>query len=113
MTADDDGPPTVAEDAHGYELTLFVSGASGLSARAITNATRLCDAHLSGRYRLSVVDVHNNAAAVLHSGVFTTPTLVREHPLPVRRIAGDLSTPDDVLLALLLPADDTTVTAPG
>ena len=54
-----------ALDEAGYELTLFVSGASDLSARAIANARRLCDVHLDGRYHLSVVDVHEDPAAVL------------------------------------------------
>ena len=55
--------PTVEDVV--YELTLFVSGASDLSARAIANARRLCDVHLRGRYHLSVVDVHEDPAAVL------------------------------------------------
>jgi circadian clock protein KaiB len=104
MTGHDDPPATAAEDGGDYELTLFVSGASELSARAITNATRLCDVHLHGRHRLSVLDVHDDAAGKLHRRVFALPTLVRERPLPVRRITGDLSDTDDVLLALLLPA---------
>jgi circadian clock protein KaiB len=95
---------TAAQDIPDYELTLFVSGASELSARAITNATQLCDAHLPGRHRLSVLDVHDDATGVAHQRVFALPTLVRDRPLPVRRITGDLSDSDDVLLALLLPA---------
>ena len=98
-----------APDELEYELTLFVSGASELSARAITNATQLCDAHLRGRHRLSVLDVHNDAAGAAHHRVFALPTLVRDRPLPVRRITGDLSDTDDVLLALLSPA----AVAPG
>lgn len=112
MTSDDTGPPALAEDAREYELTLFVSGASEHSARAITNATLLCDAHLNGRYRLSVVDVHDNAAAALRSRVLTTPTLVRERPLPVRRIAGDLRKTDEVLRTLVLAGDDTAAGVP-
>ena len=91
-----------------YELTLFVSGASTLSARAVTNATQLCDIHLYGRYRLSVVDVHEDPAAGLRSGVFATPTLARNRPLPVRRVVGDLTHTDKVLLALGLPFAENT-----
>ncbi len=86
-----------------YELTLFVSGASDLSARAITNARLLCETHLDGRYQLSVVDVHENPAALLSSRVLAAPTLVRSRPLPVRMLVGDLSHTDKVLLALELP----------
>lgn len=74
-----------------YELTLYVSGASDLSARAITDARQLCDIHLAGRYHLSVVDVYQDPAAVRASGVLATPTLVKNRPLPVRELVGDLS----------------------
>jgi circadian clock protein KaiB len=86
-----------------YELTLFVSGASELSARAIASAKQLCDAHLDGRYQLSVVDVHEDPAAGLRSHVLVAPTLIRNRPAPVRRLAGDLSNVDKVLSMLELP----------
>ena len=86
-----------------YELTLFVSGASDLSARAIANARQLCDVHLAGRYHLSVVDVHEDPTALISSRVLATPTLVKNRPLPVRRVVGDLSHTDKVLRALDLP----------
>jgi circadian clock protein KaiB len=82
-----------------FDLTLFVSGASDLSARAIEHATRSCEAHVGGRYHLEVVDVHVDAAAAAGSGVFATPTLVRNQPLPTRRIVGDLSRADSLLAA--------------
>ena len=92
-----------ALDKSDYELTLFVSGASDLAARAIANARRLCDVHLHGRCHLSVVDVHEDPAAVLSSRLLATPTLVRNLPLPVRRVVGDLSDTDKVLRALDIP----------
>ena len=94
-----------ALDASDYELTLFVSGASDLAARAIANARRLCDVHLHGRCHLVVIDVHENPAAVLSSRLLATPTLVRSRPLPMRRVVGDLSDTDKVLRALDLPLD--------
>ncbi len=90
-----------------YELTLFVSGASDLAVRAITNARRLCDQHLEGRHHLSVVDVHENPEALLSSGILAAPTLVRSRPLPVRMLGGDLSHTDKVLVALEIPATET------
>jgi circadian clock protein KaiB len=87
------------------ELTLFVSGASDLSARAVADARTLCDVHLDGRYRLTVVDVHENPAAVQSHGVVAAPTLARSRPLPVRRFIGDLSRSQDVLLKLGIAAD--------
>jgi circadian clock protein KaiB len=87
-----------------YEFTLFVSGASALAARAIGNARRLCDLHCSGNYRLSVVDIHEDASRLLTSNVLLTPTLVKTLPLPVRRVVGDLSQKDKVVASLDLPA---------
>jgi circadian clock protein KaiB len=95
MTADDDR----------RELTLFVSGASDLSARAIADARALCDVHLGGGYELLIVDVHDDPAAVLDNGVVASPTLVRSRPLPLRRFIGDLSKADDVLLKLEIAPD--------
>ena len=60
-----------------YHLTLFVNGASDMSAHAIANARQLCESHLTGRYRLSIVDVHDDPDAVLSNKVFATPTLVK------------------------------------
>lgn len=87
-------------DASWYELTLIVSGASALSARAIANARRLCDTHLEGRYHLSVVDLHEEPASAAGEHVLAAPTLVKNRPLPVRKFVGDLSHTDRVLLAL-------------
>ena len=90
----------VHRDESWYELTLIVSGASALSARAITNARRLCDTHLEGRYHLSVVDLHEEPASVASEHVLAAPTLVKNRPLPVRKFVGDLSHTNRVLLAL-------------
>ena len=90
----------------GYDLTLFVSGASPLSARAVENARVICDAHLAGRYTLTVVDVRNEPGEVISSGVLAVPTLVRVAPLPRRIVVGDLSDTARVLHALDLPALD-------
>jgi circadian clock protein KaiB len=92
-----------SQDEACCELTLYVSGASDLSVRAIANARSLADTHLAGRYNLSVVDVHDGAASIASSGILVTPTLVKSWPLPVRRYVGDLSHTDRVLVALDLP----------
>lgn len=92
-----------------YELTLIVSGASDLSARAIANAMTLCETHLAGRYHLAVVDLHEEPASAVSGHVLAAPTLVRNQPLPVRKFAGDLSRVDRVLGALGLPIPDSAV----
>jgi circadian clock protein KaiB len=96
-----------APDTRTCDLTLFVSGASDLSARAIADTRRLCDLYLAGRHHLTVVDIHDDPEAVARFGVFAAPTLVRRQPLPLRRIVGDLSDADHVLQSLqLLYAED-------
>ncbi len=101
-----------AEPATPPLLTLFVSGASDLSARAIALARDLCDVSLGGRYRLAVVDVHDDVAAVVSNHVVAAPTLIKHLPLPVRRYVGDLADTDRVLLALELGVADPPA-APG
>ena len=87
-----------------YALTLYVSGASDRSGRAVASTRHLCDTHLNGRCRLTVMDVHEDPAGALRSGVLAAPTLVRHHPLPLRRFVGDLSRTDQVLAVLELRA---------
>jgi circadian clock protein KaiB len=86
-----------------YELTLVVSGASDLSLTAIANARRLCDTYLGGRHSLTVVDLHEEPTAVLSSQILAAPTLVKHLPLPMRKLVGDLSHTEKVLMALGLP----------
>jgi len=101
VTPSRDAPLVIDRDGR-YHLTLFVSGASGLSARAIDDVRRLCDVHLSERAELTVVDVYAEPQAALSSRVSVVPTLVRTSPLPVRRVVGDLSRAERVLSALLV-----------
>lgn len=103
MTAPGDASDEDPDDDDQYDLILFVSGASEISARAIADARLLCELHLKGRYRLAVVDLHDDPAAVLSAHVFAAPTLVRNRPLPVRRAIGNLSNAGRVLAALDLP----------
>jgi circadian clock protein KaiB len=83
-----------------YELTLFVSGASASSSRAIGNARAICEAHLKGRYNLRIVDVNQNPELARGSRVLATPTLLRGRPSPERMLVGDLSDRERVVLAL-------------
>lgn len=99
--------PAVAQESIS-ELTLFVSGASELSAHAIGEARRLCDSDVSGPCRLSVVDIHADPGLALSRRVIATPTLIKSQPLPERRFVGDLSRTPAVLLALELPASEST-----
>ena len=83
-----------------YELTLFVTGASALSVRAIRNVRALCEKHLAGRYELEIVDIHRDPESMMAHNVIAAPTLIKAMPLPRRRLVGDLSDTTRVLAAL-------------
>jgi circadian clock protein KaiB len=87
-----------------YVLTLFVSGASGSSAHAIANVREICDEHLSGRHHLRIVDLNQEPALAGERHVLATPTLVKDHPLPLRMLVGDMSDHVRILRALDVPA---------
>jgi circadian clock protein KaiB len=89
-----------------YELTLFVSGASGSSARAVRNAQALCEAHLDGHHDLTIVDVNHDPELAVRHRVLATPTLLKSQPAPECMIVGDLSDRERVLRALDLPVAD-------
>jgi circadian clock protein KaiB len=88
-----------------YGFTLFVSGASDASARAIDCVREICDSELPGCHDLSVVDLHQQPALAEHHHVLATPTLVRDRPLPSRIVVGDMSDHQRILDALgVVPA---------
>lgn len=83
-----------------YVLRLFTAGMSLQSQRAIHNVKVLCETYLSGRYDLTVIDLAQRPEAAGAAQVIAAPTLVRELPLPMKRLIGDLSDENRVLLAL-------------
>jgi circadian clock protein KaiB len=83
-----------------YSFTLFVSGASDVSAHAIDCVREICDTELAGCHELSVVDLHQQPALAEHHRVLATPTLVRDRPLPSRIVVGDMSNRRRILAAL-------------
>jgi circadian clock protein KaiB len=93
------GPPQDCK----YILRLYVAGSTPKSSRAITNLKAICEAHLKGRYDLTVVDLYQEQRRAGEDQIVVAPTLVRHFPLPFRRMIGDLSQTDRVLAALDLP----------
>jgi circadian clock protein KaiB len=88
-----------------YDLRLYVVGNSPKSSRAIANLKAICEAHLRDRYLLTVVDLYVHPDRAKDDQIVVAPTLVRQFPLPARRMVGDLSQTDRVLTALeLAPA---------
>jgi circadian clock protein KaiB len=87
-----------------YVLRLYVTGTTPRSSRAIRTIKAICEAHLRGRYRLEVIDIYQRPALARDEQIVATPTLIRELPPPIRRMIGDLSDTDRVLVGLdLLP----------
>ncbi len=91
-----------------FVLVLYVAGASDLSVRAIAHVRALCEHHLDGHFRLSVVDVHRDPDLTHLHNVLATPTLIKELPLPRQRLIGDLSDERAVLAALGIDASEET-----
>lgn len=88
-----------------YVLKLYVTGRTPRSERAIANLRRICDADLEGRYELTIIDVLERPQLAEDEKILATPTLIKELPPPLRRIIGDLSEKESVLLGLDLYSD--------
>ncbi len=83
-----------------YVLRLYVTGMTTRATRAIRNVREICDEHLKGRYDLEVIDVYRQPVLARNEQIIAAPTLVKKLPLPLRRIIGDMSHRDRVLLGL-------------
>ncbi len=85
-----------------YVLRLYISGMTSRSLEAIENLRKICDEQLSGCYDLQVVDISQQPESVTRADIIATPTLIKELPKPIRRIIGDLSDKDRIIIALNL-----------
>lgn len=91
---------SVSEAEETFNFRLYVAGQSPKSLAAIANLRRLCDSHLQGRYSIEVVDLMANPKAAQKDQIVAIPTLVRRLPEPFKRVIGDLSNADRVMVAL-------------
>ena len=96
-----------------YVLKLYVTGSNTRAEAAIANLTRICELELHGEYELHVIDVLANPQVAEDEKILATPTLIKQLPPPLRRVIGDLSDKEKVLLGLELrpginPAEDKT-----
>jgi circadian clock protein KaiB len=98
MTTESD-EPLAGSDDH-WELKLYVAGQTRKSITALANLRRLCDEHLPGRHRIEVVDLLEQPQRAKGDQILAIPTLVRKLPAPMRKIIGDLSNVDRVLMGL-------------
>jgi len=81
-------------------LRLFVTGASSRTSTAIANLRRICEQELEGQYDLQIIDVLQFPDLAEDEKILATPTLIKSLPLPLRRVIGDLSDKEKVLLGL-------------
>jgi circadian clock protein KaiB len=88
-----------------WELRLYVAGQTPKSITAFANLKRICEEHLAGQYKIEIVDLVKNPTLARGDQILAIPTLVRKLPTPVRKIIGDLSNTERVLVGLdLRPA---------
>ena len=83
-----------------WQLRLYVAGQTTKSIAALANLKRLCDSHLAGRYKIEVIDLLENPRLAKDDQILAVPTLVRKLPEPVKKIVGDLSQTERILLGL-------------
>jgi circadian clock protein KaiB len=83
-----------------YLLRLYVTGMTPRSTRAIARIKEICEERLQGRYDLEVIDIYQQPGLAKGEQIIATPTLIKKLPSPLRRIVGDLSNKERVLLGL-------------
>jgi len=83
-----------------YQLRLYVAGETPRAAAALANLKRVCEEHLAGRYTIEVVDLLANPRLAAGDQIIAVPTLVRRLPPPMKKIIGDLSNEERVLVGL-------------
>ncbi len=105
MTLESGFERAVAEQEEIWYLRLYVAGQSPKSLRAFANLTTLCEEHLAGRYEIEVIDLVEDPSLARSDDILAIPTLVRRLPAPQRRIIGDLSNTERVLVGLRLEQD--------
>ena len=83
-----------------YVLRLYVTGMTPRSTEAFASIKAICDERLQGRYELEVIDIYQHPQLAIDEQIIAVPTLVKKLPAPLRRLVGDLSNEDRVLLGL-------------
>jgi circadian clock protein KaiB len=83
-----------------YILRLYITGSTSRSVLALTNLKKICDEYLEGRYELEVIDLYQMPILAKDEQIIAAPTLIKKLPLPFRRIIGDMSNVEKVLMGL-------------
>jgi circadian clock protein KaiB len=88
------------ENPEMWELRLYVAGQTPKSMTAFANLKKLCEEYLEGKYKIEVIDLLKNPQLAKGDKIFAIPTLVRKLPQPLKRVIGDLSNTERVLIGL-------------
>lgn len=83
-----------------WELRLYIAGKTPKSVTALTNLRKYCEEHLQGKYKIEIIDLLIQPQLAEGDQIFAVPTLVRKVPVPIRKIIGDLSNEEKVLVGL-------------
>jgi len=103
MTPPTDAPSqreSAGTDDELWELRLYVAGQTPKSLAAFSNLKKICEEHLAGKYRIEIIDLVENPRLARGDQILAIPTLVRKLPEPVKKIIGDLSNTERVLVGL-------------
>ena len=96
-----------------WELRLYVAGQTPKSILAFANLKKICEKHLAGEYTIEVIDLLENPQLAAGDQILAIPTLVRKLPQPIKKIIGDLSNTERVLVGLDLRPSDVNESAVG
>jgi circadian clock protein KaiB len=83
-----------------YLLRLYVAGMTSRSRTAVENVRRVCETHLQGRYDLDVIDIYQQPTLAMGEQIIAAPTLIKKLPAPLRRVIGDMSNIERLLVGL-------------
>jgi len=92
--------PALDDSPVGWDLRLYVAGRTPKCVTAFNNLQKLCEEHLAGQYRIEVIDLLENPTLAKGDQILAIPTLVRKLPEPIKKIIGDLSNTERVLVGL-------------
>ena len=89
-----------SKKSYKWELRLYIAGNTPKSVTALTNLQKYCEEHLKGEYKIEVIDLLMHPQLAAGDQILAVPTLVRKVPVPIRKIIGDLSNEEKVLVGL-------------
>jgi len=90
-----------------YVLRLYITGFTPRSKEAMRNIKKICEEELKGRYELEVIDIYQQPELAKTEQILAAPTLIRKLPLPLRKLVGDMSNKEKVIIGLEIMPEDT------